>query len=62
MAQMPDEIMYDVRLIERHIRKGILTRAQVEAKVAELADSTEQADVIDVNTLRNPQSRTPQPG
>jgi len=53
MAQthLPDEILYDVRLIERHIRRGVLTRDQVEKRRAQNNDMTEQADVLDLDQL-----------
>lgn len=50
--QLPDEILYDVRLLERHIQRGILTREQVEKRRAANADTAEQADVLDLDQLQ----------
>ncbi len=49
--QLPDEILYDVRLQERHIRRGILTRDQVEKHREKNADMAEQADILDLEQL-----------
>jgi hypothetical protein len=52
MAQhIPDEILYDVRLLERHIQRGVLTREQVDKRRQESPDMTEQADILDLEQL-----------
>ena len=52
MAQhIPDEILYDVRLLERHIQRGVLTREAVEKRRQEAPDRTEQADILDLEQL-----------
>jgi hypothetical protein len=52
MAQhIPDEILYDVRLLERHIQRGVLTREAVEKRRQEAPDLTEQADILDLEHL-----------
>jgi hypothetical protein len=53
MAKLPEEILFDVRLIERHIRQGLTTRAEYEAYIKKLADAADQRDVIDMDVLAN---------
>ncbi len=54
MIQLPDEILYDVRLVERHIRKGLITRKDAEACLKALEDQTEQAEHLSFASLINP--------
>lgn len=51
MAKLPEEILFDVRLVERHIRQGLTTRAEYEAFQKKLADAEEHRDVIDMDVL-----------
>jgi hypothetical protein len=53
MAKLPEEILFDVRLVERHIRQGLTTRAEYEAYTKKLPDAAEQRDVIDMDVLAN---------
>ena len=50
---LPEEVLYDVRLIERHIRRGLLTKETAQAHQDGLADVAEQADKIDLDHLAN---------
>ncbi len=54
MPQLPDEVLYDKRLIERHIRRGVLSREDVNKRLSQLEDSAEEADVIDIDQLQLP--------
>lgn len=47
----PDEYLYDVRLIERHVARGRLTRQQVEAKLAACPDVADQVETVDLGRL-----------
>jgi hypothetical protein len=49
--KLPEETLFDVRLVERHIRQGLTTRADYEAHLKKLADVEEQRDVIDMDVL-----------
>lgn len=49
MHHMPDEILYDVRLVERHITKGFLTRDQVAKHLEKLEDLTAQAETLNAD-------------
>lgn len=51
MAELPPEILFDVRLVERHIRQGILTREVYEKHIAQLNDDASEADVLDLDAL-----------
>lgn len=53
MVKLPEEILYDIRLVERHIRQGLTTRADYEAHLKNLADAAEHADNLDVEVLAN---------
>jgi hypothetical protein len=49
MAQhIPDEILFDVRLVERHITRGLITRDQWEKYRAQSTDVTENSESFDV--------------
>ena len=56
MNQLPDEILYDVRLIERHIRKGLITRKDADARLKAIEDQTDQADFLSFDSLTKPGS------
>lgn len=49
--QLPDEILYDSRLVDRHIARGLLTREQVDKRRAELVDMADQGEVLDLDQL-----------
>lgn len=49
MRQIPDDVLYDSRLVERHIAQGLVTREQVEKYIASLPDAAELAEVIDLD-------------
>ena len=58
--QIPEDILFDVRLIERHIQRGLLTREAVDKRRAQCPDLTEHADNVDVDQLgQSPASTTP---
>ncbi len=51
MAELPKEILFDTRLVERHIRQGLTTREDYQKYVQQLEDAESEADVIDLDTL-----------
>ena len=51
MSKRADEALYDVRLIERHIRNGRLSRKQVESHLADLEDKGNNADNINLEKM-----------
>lgn len=51
-SQLPEEILYDVRLIERHVRQGLITRQDVEKYQKALQDRAAEADVTDLEALQ----------
>ncbi len=51
MPQLSDEVLYDVRLIERHVRQGLLTREQADKRLKELEDTAKNADIMDLDEL-----------
>jgi hypothetical protein len=46
---LPHEVLYDQRLVERHIQQGLLTREQWEQHIAELEDITGQAAFVKID-------------
>ncbi|MBI3179663.1 MAG: hypothetical protein HYZ27_08365 [Deltaproteobacteria bacterium] len=51
MAEVPEETLYDVRLIERHLRKGLLTRKDVDKRAKEAADMEGQGEYFSLESL-----------
>jgi hypothetical protein len=48
MPNIPDEILYDVRLIERHVRQGTLERTQVDKRLKDLKDVASDGEVLNL--------------
>jgi hypothetical protein len=48
---LPAETLYDVRLIERHIKEGLITEEDVKKHLEAVDDTEENADVIDMDVL-----------
>lgn len=48
MRELPEEILFDSRLVERHIREGLVTRADYEEWLGKQPDVSERADVLDI--------------
>ena len=46
MTQSNTDVLYDTRLIQRNLQKGLLTPKQLEAWVAGLADLSSQSDPL----------------
>jgi hypothetical protein len=42
--QLPDEVLYDVRLIERHLNRGVLNPKDLEKRLGALEDLSEQSE------------------
>jgi hypothetical protein len=47
----PEEVLYDVRLIDRHIQKGKTTRKDVQKWLKTQEDLSEQAHIVDYESL-----------
>ncbi len=56
MTQLPDEILYDIRLVERHIRGGLITRKEAEAHLKATEDQSDQAEYMSFESLTKPAS------
>jgi hypothetical protein len=50
-VKLADEVLYDVRLIERHIAKGMVDRKDYAKWLKEQDDLTEHAAVADYEQL-----------
>ncbi|RZK91509.1 MAG: hypothetical protein EOO66_11820 [Methylobacterium sp.] len=46
--QIPEDVLYDKRLIERHIKAGFFTSEEWEKRVAGSADLGEQASNLEI--------------
>lgn len=51
MRKLPDEVLYDQRLIKRHIAEGLITEEQVRQRLEQLPDLAEEGDTVDVSAL-----------
>ena len=49
--QIPDEILFDVRLQARYIDRGLLTREALQKRLEELPDSAPQLSTPDLERL-----------
>ncbi len=58
MPELIPEVLFDVRLVERHIRQGLTTREAYEKHVASLSDIASEADVLDLDALAQQQPST----
>jgi hypothetical protein len=57
--QFTDEVLYDVRLLERHITRGLLTRDDIAKRREANPDLTDQCEKLDVDQLRGNQGKRP---
>ncbi len=48
MREIPEEVLYDIRLIERYISKGLITRDQVNEQMAKVGDATDLSERIGI--------------
>ena len=48
MTTLPDELLFDIRLVERHISKGLTTREAYEQYLEKLGDSQELGEHMKV--------------
>ena len=49
--QLPETVLFDKRLIARHIAKGLITREDVEKRLKETEDLADQADATSLDVL-----------
>ena len=57
MREIPNDILFEVRLIERHLAQNLLTREDVQKHLEKLPDSTDLARTkfrLDVRVLSTP--------
>ena len=50
-VHLEEDTLYDVRLVERHIQRGLLTRANLEKHRQEHPDTLESSATIDLEEL-----------
>ena len=48
MNKLPDELLFDIRLVERHIEKGMTTREDYERYLETLGDSNELGETVKI--------------
>lgn len=51
MPKLPEEILFDSRLVERHIRKGLTTRKDYDEYLKRVDSTEAQADYLDMDQL-----------
>ncbi len=42
--RIPEDKLFDKRLIDRHVEKGLISQEQVDAKISELEDLTDKVE------------------
>jgi hypothetical protein len=50
-ADLPKEMLFDVRILERHVRKGLLSQKELEARLRALEDKTDAAAPLETTKL-----------
>ena len=53
MRQLSDDVLFDKRLVERHIRQGLITREQYEKHLEGSPDLGEDLAGIDLDALES---------
>ena len=56
--QIPDQILFDVRLQARYIERGLLTREELQKRLEELPDSAPQLSTPDLERLTSAVERS----
>jgi len=51
MREIPDDTLFDQRLIDRHIAEGLITRQQVDDRLKKLTDTAAQGETLDISEL-----------
>lgn len=51
MREMSKETLFDRRLIDRHLKEGLITQEQVDKHLAGVQDATELGEAIDLDVL-----------
>lgn len=51
MAEASKDVLFDIRLVERNIRQGLVTRQEYDKRLAELADMQSEVDPINLDEL-----------
>ena len=51
MRELPEEVLYDKRLIQRHIEQGLVSQDEVDKRLTGLGDLESQGEVIDLDEL-----------
>jgi len=54
MRELPEDTLYDIRLIERHIQEGLITEEDVKTHLAKLGDAEENSETFNVEELGQP--------
>lgn len=49
MREIPEEVLFDTRLIERYIASGELTRKEVDERLAKIPDASDLGEQLEVN-------------
>ena len=57
MREIPEDVLFDRRLVERHLHQGLLTQVDLDKRLKQLADAADLGDNIDVEALASRKSR-----
>ena len=54
MRELPEETLYDIRLIDRHIKEGLISEDDVKSRLGGLDDVEENMETFNVEELAAP--------
>lgn len=57
MREIPEDVLFDRRLVDRHMAQGLLGDADLEKHMKQLPDATDLAASIDLDQLASRKSR-----
>ena len=60
-ADLPKDMTFDVRILERNVRKGITTQKDAEKHLKDLADRTEASSLIEARLEHHAQDAVATP-
>lgn len=58
--QFKDEVLYDIRLLDRHVQRGLLTRDDIDKRRVSSTDLADQCEKLNVDQMgRGARSKRP---
>ncbi len=57
MRDIPPGVLFDKRLVDRHLKQGLISQEQLDKHLAGISDSTELGEAIDLDVLMEQHER-----